>query len=205
MPETTVNFDVRDFLDAAERVHGLAEELPYVIANLLNDGAFKTRQVLVQDTWPSHVQVRNRQFISAALHVDKATKNNLEVAIYDRLGHAHLKAHAEGGTKQVSGRNIAIPDQSNVRVGAHGVYQSQRPQALIARTPKRALRITKAGIFIGRGGRLVRMFALRPSVKIDADVPFYKDFAYVMSNAIRTGFADAMAFAMRKRAEHARR
>ena len=185
----------------AERIGGLGSQLPYVIANLLNDGAFKTRQVLVQDTWPTHVQVRNVRFISAALRVEKASKNNLEVAIYDSIGHGHLKAHAEGGTKRVSGPRIAIPDADNIRVGPSGVWKSQSPAAIIARTPKRALRITKGGIFVGRGGTLRRMYAFRPSVPIQPAVPFYKEFNYIMNNAIRTGFKDAMEFAMKKRGE----
>ena len=201
MPVVTVDFNIKDFIEASDRISGAASELPYVIANLLNDGAFKTRQALVSETWPAHVQVRNTNFISAALHVDKANKNNLEVAIFDRLGHGHLKAHAEGGTKRVSGPRIAIPDPANVRSGAHGVWKSQSPHSIIARTPKRALRITKAGIFVGRGGTLHRMYAFRPSVSIQASVPFYDDFKYIMGEAIRTGFKDAMDFALRKRGE----
>jgi hypothetical protein len=201
MPEVTVNFSIEDFKKASEEINGMASELPYVIANLLNDGAFKTRQVLVSDTWPSHVQVRNASFINAALRVEKANKNNLEVAIYDSIGHGHLKAHAEGGTKRVSGPRIAIPDATNIRKGARGVWASQTPKAIIARTPKRALRITKTGIFVGRGGQLHRAYAFKPSVQIKASVPFYQDFKYVMDNAIRTGFKDAMNFAMKKRGE----
>jgi hypothetical protein len=195
----TIDVNIKDFEAASARIGGMASELPYVISNLLNDGAFKTRQVLVQDTWPTHVQVRNARFINAALRVDKASKHNLEVSIYDSIGHAHLQAHAVGGTKRVYGPRIAIPDADNVRVGASGVWKSQTPQSIIARTPKRALRITKGGIFVGRGGQLRRMYAFRPSVPIQPTVPFYKDFEYIMTNTIRTGFKDAMAYAMRKR------
>jgi hypothetical protein len=196
-----VDFNVDDFKAASELMKGAASQLPYVIANLLNDGAFKTRQVLVNNTWPTHVQVRNARFISAALRVEKASKNNLEVAIYDSIGHAHLQAHAVGGTKRVSGPRIAIPDADNIRVGANGVFKSQTPQAIIARTPKRALRITRAGIFVGRSGRLRRMYVFRSSIPIQATVPFYQDFKYIMNNTIRTGFADAMNFALKKRGE----
>jgi hypothetical protein len=199
--QVTVDFNIKDFIAAAERIEGATQVLPYVIANLLNDGAFKTRQVLVQDTWPTHVNARNKNFISAALRVEKANKNNLEVKIYDQLDRGHLKKHAEGGTKQARGNNIAIPDEANVRKGAGGVYKSQLPSSIIARTPKRALRITTHGIFVGRGGRLVRMYSLKPTVEIKADVPFYKDFQYVMLNAVRTGFADAVAFSLRRQAE----
>jgi hypothetical protein len=201
MPEVKVEFSIKDFISMSEQMKGIESELPYVIANLLNDGAFKTRQVLVSDTWPSHVNVRNASFISAALRVDKASKSNLEVAIYDSIGHGHLQAHAVGGTKRVAGPRIAIPDATNIRKGARGVWRSQSPKAIVARTPKRALRITSRGIFVGRGGQLHRAYAFRPSVQIKASVPFYEDFNYVMNNAIRTGFKDAMNYAMKKRGE----
>jgi hypothetical protein len=199
--QVTVDFNIKDFIAAAERIEGARQVLPYVIANLLNDGAFKTRQVLVQDTWPTHVVARNRNFISASLQVEKANKNNLEVMIYDRLDHGNLKMHAEGGNRRARGNNLAIPDETNVRKGAGGVYKSQLPSSIISRTPKRALRITTRGIFVGRGGRLIRMYSLKPQVEIKADVPFYKDFNYVMLNAVRTGFADAVAFSLRRQAE----
>lgn len=201
MPEVTVDFNIKDFDAAAKEINGLASELPYVIANLMNDGAFKTRQVLVSDTWPRHVQVRNASFIAAALRVEKANKSGLEVSIYDIIGHGHLQAHAVGGTKRVSGPRIAIPDATNIRKGGRGVWKSMTPKAIIARTPKRALRITSQGIFVGRGGQLHRAYAFRPSVQIRASVPFYQDFKYIMNNTIRTGFKDAMNFAMKKRGE----
>jgi hypothetical protein len=197
--QVTIDFNIKDFIAAADRMKAAHDQLPFVISNLLNDGAFKTRQVLVEQTWPAHVQVRNARFINAALHIDKASKHNLEVAIVDRIGHGHLQAHAKGGTKRVSGPTVAIPNQSVIRLGAHGVRAPDRPAALIARTPKRAMRITNNMMMIGRGGRLVLQYLFRPSVNIKKDVPFYEDFNYTMSNAIRTGFADAMSRAMATR------
>lgn len=197
--QVSVEFNVKDMIAAAHRVNGAVDQIPYVLSNLLNDGAFKTRQVLVESTWPTHVQVRNQRFISAALQVDKANKHNLEVAVYDRLGHGHLMAHAEGGMKQVSGPHIAIPNQNVIRITGHGVSQPNRPKALIARTPKRALRIKNNMIFIGKHGRLELQYLLRASAKIKKSVPFNEDFKYVMNENVRTGFADAMKKAMATR------
>lgn len=191
-----VVFDLKDIVDMSERLNGAYSQIPYVMATLLNDGAFKTRQVLVQSTWPEHVKVRNTGFLGQALHIDKATKNNLEVAIFDKLGRAHLRAHAEGAEIYPRGQHRTIPNKDTIKLGPRGIPARQKPAAIVASTPKRALRITNRGIFVGQGGRLKLMYTLKPTTRQPADVPFYRDFQYVMNAAVRTGFADMMAKAI---------
>jgi hypothetical protein len=79
------------------------------------------------------------------------------------------------------------------------VPQSQRPSAIIAKTPKRALRVTSRGIFIGQGGRLHLIYSLRPQLQQPADVPFYQDFADAVTTDMRTGFDEKMKAAMLSR------
>ena len=169
-----VKIDLSDIERWTKDIGGKADQIPFVMSQLLNDGAFKTRQVLV-NMWPNKVTVRNANFISAALQINKSDKHNLTVEIYDRIGHGHLKAHDVGGTKQVAGGKIAIPNQSRIRIGARGVPPSQRPKAIIARTPKRALRITSRGIFVGQHGRLNLVYNFANSSKHQSRCPVQRD------------------------------
>jgi hypothetical protein len=196
-----IKFDMHDFINQAKHFGDFADQVPFVVSQLLNDGAFKTRQVLIEQMWPQSVTVRNTRFLSAALHINKSTKSNLRVEIVDTLGHGHLKMHDVGGTKTVARGRIAIPNPDAIKLGAHGVPQGQRPHAIIARTPARALRITSRGIFVGDSGRLRLLYSLTPQAKINPDVPFSETFEYVMRESVRTGFADAMrrAIATRRR------
>jgi hypothetical protein len=169
--------------------------VPYALSLALNKAAQNTRQVLVQDTWPSHVTQRNSVFIGRALRTSFATKHNLRIEIYDDLGRAHLKLHDIGGTKRAKGR-LAIPPTGAVVRTSSGVRKNQRPHAIVVNTAKRALRITPKGIFVGKGGRLQLMYAFKPSAAQPADVPFTEDFRHAMTVELRTSFPAAMAKAM---------
>jgi hypothetical protein len=175
------------------------DQIPFVMSQLMNDSAFKTRQVLVNTTWPEHVNVRNKAFINAALHINKSTKHNLVVEIFDQIGRAHLKLHDTGGTKTAIHGGLAIPFQLHVPIGPQGVNPIDRPKAWIARTPKRALRITSRGFFVGQHGKLRLLYTLKPSAPIKADVPFSETFNYIFSANMRTSFVDTMERAMHTR------
>jgi hypothetical protein len=191
-----VTFQTQEFLDLAQRFNAAADQLPYIVAGLLNNAAFEAKRVLSEATWPQHVVQRRSGFPAVAFRVEKASKQKLTVAVTDVLGVAHLSLHAKGGTKHARGRNIAIPLRSWVRRGPGGVPQRDRPRALIDRTPKRALRITPRGIFVGEGGRLNLRYSFRNTVPIKGTVPFLDDFKTVMSNSIRTNFQGKVAQAM---------
>jgi len=194
-----VQFDLGDVERLMRQVESAVDQVPFVMSQLLDDGAFKARQVIVSDTWPDHVHMRNASFITAALRVEKSTKRNLRVEIYDVLNRAHLKLHAEGGIKQGGAHRLALPLPGSVHYTAHGIPASERPAGVIASTPKRALRLTRRGIFVGAGGRLHLRYSFKSSVTQPHDVPFYEDFEYVMRESMRTGFADAMRKAMATR------
>jgi hypothetical protein len=176
----------------ATQLNGELQQLPFAMSKALNDAAFETRTKLIGDTWPSHVTVRNKGFIRAALHVDKATKHNLIVAITDKQiqGRGSLSLHDKGGTK--TARSLfAIPSR-NVRVGPKGVAPSQKPRALVG-----AFRKGDTIFQRDRHGKIKLMFTLRKSVAIKADVPFSLDFKRFMLAELRTSFPKAMAYAMR--------
>jgi hypothetical protein len=187
-------FDMSAFEKEAKALGGALEQVPFALSKALNRAALETRSALITDTWPSHVHVRNPGFLGAALRTNFSSKNNLQVEIYDRLGRASLVLHNEGGTKTPRGSNFAIP--IGVQRGARGVPKGQRPQAIIAKTPKRALRITNKGIFIGADGVLHLVYAFSPSTNQPADVPFDKDFARYLSKAVESSFPEALLYAM---------
>ena len=193
-----LEIDCRAFERRAKELHAQIDQVPYALALAMNKAAKNTRQVLVQDTWPSHVTQRNSSFIGRALRTNFASKRNLRVEIYDSLGRAHLKLHDVGGTKQARGR-LAIPPAGAVTRSSSGVRKSQRPRAIVLNTPKRALRITDKGIFVGKGGRLQLMYAFKPSAAQPADVPFDQDFREAMTIELRTSFPAALAKAMASR------
>jgi hypothetical protein len=141
--------------------------------------------------------VRNASFMRAALRRINSTKHNLTVEVYDALHRGHLKEHAIGGTKTPKGGHLAVP--IDVSLGSSGVRKSDRPSALIARTPRRALRITRRGIFVGKGGKLHLKYALRSSIPIPADTPFYEEFETAMRNGMRTAFPVWLKKAMQTR------
>ena len=196
----SLKLDMRDFEKLTRQLGAFESQIPFALANAMTSAAFIVRQQLIDDTWSRGVEVRNRNALRQALRVEKARKRDLRVAIVgsgpsaERL---NLKAHAEAGGKAHAHRRLAIPPSGTVRRGARGVPKGQQPRAIIANTPKRALRITDRGIFVGKGGRLHLKYAFTPSAQIPADVPFYQDFDRMMSAQIKRSFVTSMNKAMR--------
>lgn len=195
-----IKFDLTEFEKAAERFQRAAtDQVPFALSVALNRAVETAQASLIQDTWPRSVKVRNPTFLRAALRREYSTKTDLRVAVVDVLGRGSLKMHAEGGVKTPKGQNLAIPTSLITR-GAHGVPASQRPRALIARTAKKALRITAKGIFVARKGQGLRMvFALTPKARIRKDVPFHEDFEHIMRESVRASFPIALAKALSTR------
>ncbi len=193
-----LTFDASDFERKAREIDGAIDQVPYALSLALNQAVTNARRVLVGSTWPGHVHQRNSYFIGRALRTKFATKRDLAVEIYDDLGRAHLRLHASGGAKLPRKRFAIAPNAAELR-GAHGIRKSQTPKAIVDRTPKRALRITSKGIFVGEGGRLHLKYAFKAMTDQPKDVPFYEDFHTVMIAEMRTSFASAMARAMKGR------
>ena len=180
----------------SDQINGELTQLPFALSNAMNSAAFDARNRLADETWPSHVKVRDTRFLRAALRVEKASKRNLTVAITDAAikGRGNLSLHAKGGTKQAKGR-LAIPDRK-VRRGSKGVVQSQRPAALPNSFRKGDILYQRTG---RKGRKLKLMFTLRPSARMKADVPFHADFKRYMLEGVQKSFPAAMARAMKPR------
>lgn len=186
-----VELDVTEFDLYAQFIEGGVRQLPFVYSQLLNDAAFKARQVLTETTWPRHVHVRNANFLTASLHVTKATKQDLHIEINDTLQRGHLQQQARGGTATpYRAQRFAIPIDESMR-SAMGPTPWLTPQRIIDRTPKRALRITPRGLFVGEHGRLHLKYSFARTINIPSRVPFYEDFEYTVSEAVRTEFVFA--------------
>jgi hypothetical protein len=196
----TVEFDFHEFEAFAKQVNAAADQLPYALATMLNDGAFKARQVWIDRTWPGNVTVRNQAFMSAALHIDKATKTNLTVHLFDRLGRDYLQRLATGGIRRpVKARTLAVPLRTWIQYTAHGKPLRQQLHYILEHTPERALRVTDKGVFVGEGGRLQLRYSWHDQITQPQRVPFYADFYYVMVENMRTGFPDMLQKAMQTR------
>ncbi|MCA1419464.1 hypothetical protein [Bradyrhizobium sp. BRP23] len=191
-----VNIDGSGFTNAAIELGAAIDQIPYIMARTLNDAANATRSYLIHQTWQSSVQVRNQSFMNAALTTkgERASKGDLSVTIYDKLGRANLALHAKSGTRMGVTGSLAIPPTGAVSRTARGVPQGQRPRNL-----KNSFR--KGDVIYQRVGknRLRLMYVLKQQAKIKKDVPFYADFARVMIAELERNLARNIARAMSTR------
>lgn len=198
MSGIALHINTDDMIAQAKRLGAVEDQLPYIMARTLNDAAEATRSFMISSVWPSSVTMRNRSFMQAALTTkdSRAQKGDLTVEIYDKLGRANLKLHAEGGTRVGHGGNIAIGSR-NVTRGSRGVPKSQRPRAL-----KNAFK--KGDVILQRQGpkgasRLRLMYVLRPTAQIKKDVPFYQAFRDHMLSGVANALPRNVALAMKTR------
>jgi len=193
-----LQINAADFERMTKQLGAALDQLPFDLSRAMNVAVTNTRQVLVRQTWPGAITQCNAAFLNAALRIKFSTKRDLQVEIYDVMGRAHLALHAHSGVKRARSR-LAIPQKGRIVFTSQGPRKSQTPKAIIANTPKRALRITPKGIFVGAGGRLNLMYSFATSARIRADVPFERDFVETMRTELRTSFPAAMANAMKGR------
>ena len=195
----SLKFDFRDFERVAARLDAFADQIPYALAQSLNDGAEAARRELIETTWPSHVKARNASFMRAALSTKgtRASKKNLRVAIYDRLERASLFLHAEGGTKTPKGSALAVPSSAIAdRRRSTGVPKGMRPRAL----PNSFVKGDSIFQRVGPKKRQLKLaYTLKPSTRIAADVPFEDDFERVMRREVSRAFGPRIKAAMETR------
>lgn len=203
MPTLGVDFDFSQIAQRAMDLGATVDQIPYIMATTLNMAAENTRSYLIETTWPSSVTVRNRSFMNAALTTkgSRATKGDLTVEIYDKIGRANLFLHAKGRHAPGEGRQPLDPvvgqraaDERRRRADAAAAEEfTEQLQA-------RALHLPTSGPIDTQGeNRIKLMYSLRPSVPIRQDVPFYKDFAEVMRQEMTLNLAIAVIRAMSTR------
>lgn len=189
------------FLDEAKKIGAAADQLPFIMSLSLNRAVKATREYLVKQTWPQAIKQRNTAFIGRALRTKWSDKTHLAITIYDDLGRASLKEHAEGGIKKPKGTNLAIPNvrRGNVRLTAHGVPKGQRPRNIkgYKAQDKRGNQVIYEIRGRGKGKQIRRMYLLRKQVPIKKDVPFHEDFESEIRKNINEELPGAVIDAMR--------
>jgi hypothetical protein len=192
-----LEFDFADMERAALNVGAAADQIPFALALAMNRSADVTRNLLIQQTWPGHIQSRNKSFIAASLTTReaRASKQSLSVEIYDKLDRGNLQLQAKGGTRSpLGGSNLAIP-LSSIPKSGRGVPARLRPKNL----GTRAFRKGDALYTRDAKGRLRLLYTLRPSANIPKRVPFYEDFATSMQRELQRTIPLAVAQAMASR------
>jgi hypothetical protein len=195
-----LKMDVSAFQREADWLKGAQDQVPYALSLALNEAVAKTREHLIT-IWPHRVNARNKSFIHYALRRGpRATKTNLRVEIYDQTGKAFMARLEHGGTHQARGSNLAIPS-GNVRIGAKGVSDRQKPRnlvnAFVSNKNGRAAIYQRVGK--GKKQRIKLMYLLKPSVQVPKKLSFHEDFVISMREEAMRSFAPAMAKAMRTR------
>lgn len=201
MIEIEYNFDA--LVKLGEDLGADIQQVPYATSRALNESATKIKEFLANVTWPEHVHKRRPNFPAVALHIDYSTKYDLQVTIRDTLQRGHLYELTYGGTKIPYGQHLAIPI---IDGGAYpfsfnsggGIAQKDHPAEIIATTPKRALRITEKGIFIGGlvRGQLRMVYALKRDANIPKQVPFDQEFERFFCEEFERQFPYQLAMAM---------
>jgi hypothetical protein len=175
-----IKVDMGDVLRLADQLGVAAREIPYSMSRSLNSALFDIRSEFIDHTWPDHVTVRNPSFLRYVLRVETSSKYNLRGAIKEIEETSNpLMDHAKGGTRTpAKAREFAIPttEYAQGKQTSRGLRASARIRALLASVPRRALRVTSKGVYVGKGGRLELVFAFKPRIEMKADVPFFETF-----------------------------
>ena len=189
-------------------------QIPFAMANTLNDAAFQIRKNTIENVWTKDVKVKNPAFMKAVMMpikgTNRATKRNLRAIIQNYpSGNRHkdfLQRLAVGGVKSPRGRSIAIPASDMPLRAKGGVTARNRPRPLLDRPKVFRQRVSGQDMILQRTTKkpypLKRLYILEQgSVKIDNQFSFYEDAdrlsQKVMRENFRKNFARAKASARR--------
>jgi len=189
-------------------------QMPFALANTLNDAAFQIRKNTVENVWRKDVKVKNPTFMKAVMMpirgTNRATKRKLVATVQNYpSGNRHkdfLQRLAVGGLKTPRGRSIAIPAEDMPLRARGGVTARNRPRALLDRPKAFRQKVRGQEMILQRTTKkaypLKRLYLLEQgSVKIDNQFSFYEDADRlankVMRENFRKNFARAKASARR--------
>ena len=189
-------------------------QIPFAMANTLNDAAFQIRKNTIENVWTKDVKVKNTSFMKAVMMpikgTNRATKRKLRAIVQNYpSGNRHkdfLQRLAVGGIKSPRGRSIAIPASDMPLRAKGGVTARNRPRPLLDRPKVFRQRVSGQDMILQRTTKkpypLKRLYILEQgSVKIDNQFSFYEDAdrlaSKVMRENFRKNFARAKASARR--------
>jgi hypothetical protein len=191
-----IEIDYSEVEAMAKRLDATADQIPFAMALAMNRSADVTRRLLVQMTWPQHIQARNASFISASLTTRdaRASKGTLSVEIYDKLNRGNLVMQSKGGTRSpLGGSNLAVPSSAITRT-SRGVPQRFRPKNMPTAVRKGDVLYAK-----DKKGKLTLMYVLKHQTRIPKRVPFYEDYESSMRRELNRTIPLAFEQAMRTR------
>ena len=176
------------------------KQLPFAFSKTLNEVAKRIRKRIVDRTYPSSFDVRDGRFANATFRIDYSSKRKLEARVYDRLGRANLKLHAEGGVKRAKSGSIAVPTQyvKGRRTG-RGVRRNLRPREVV--DSQKGYK-TQRAIFQAygpKGSKKRLMYSLVPSARISKRFPFYEDANKIVRKDLSRVFNYQLKQALRSR------
>jgi len=210
------NINVQTNLKAVEKAIDAfgKNQIPFAMANTLNDAAFQIRKNTIENVWTKDVKVKNPAFMRAVMMPikgdNRATKRKLRAIVQNYpSGNRHkdfLQRLAVGGIKSPRGRSIAIPASDMPLRARGGVTARNRPRPLLDRPKVFRQRVGGQDMILQRATKkpypLKRLYILEQgSVKIDNQFSFYEDAdrlsQRVMRENFRKNFARAKASARR--------
>ena len=196
-------------------------QMPFAYQVAINDTAKDVRGQIIERSWPSDVNVRNKRFMQAALTpISKrnpdvfATKKNLRAIVGNtrpKMQRDYLQRLTQGGVKTPRGRHLAIPSNQNTlsRTAGGAIRKPDRPRQLMRRKGVFINKLVKSGdmAILRRVGKdrypLQMLYLLEPSGRIKKQFDFYDDANTTARRAFGKNFARAFkrakATAKRKR------
>ena len=199
-------------------VQTLDRNIPFAVAQAINDTAFEMRHHTVNVTYPSAFTVRNARFPGVIFKVDeKAPIRGPELSAFRRGGVVravfadvsakgpkragvgrYMARHAKGGTKApYTGGRVAVPNTAGGQI-----KRSAGGRVPVAQRPKRQLQ--KKGVFATRNaimrrkkGKLDVLFGLPSSVKINKSFMFYEENQRIFYTQMPVNFHRRLAVALR--------
>lgn len=176
-------------------IQGFSKQMPFAMANTLNDAAFAVRKQIVEETYPDAFTVRNPVLPKTMFRVEKANKRKLQSAVFDRLKKDYMVTHTTGGIKTPRGSNIAIPARDMKTRTRGGVTKANRPRQLLNRKNvfKTTLRRGGQQAIVRRATKkrypLQMLYLLEPSGRIKKTFDFYEDANSTARRAMEKNFA----------------
>lgn len=184
-------------------------QMPFAYQVAINDTAKDVRGQIIERSWPSDVNVRNKRFMQTALTpISKrnpdvfATKKNLRAIVGNtrpRMQRDYLQRLTQGGVKTPRGKHLAIPSNQNTlsRTAGGAVRKADRPRQLLNRKGVFIQKLVKSGDMaimrrVGKDRYPVQMlYLLEPSGQIKKQFSFYEDANATARRAFRRNFERA--------------
>lgn len=193
----TVKIDIKSNIKSFSRnLNNFAKkQVPNATRSTLNETAFQLKNHIVKQTFPKSFTVRNRRFPNLLFKVQKAKRDKLESAVFQKPIDGRtfdvITKSATGGVKTARGGRVAVPS-SNIRLTSKGIRANRRPRQ-VRNNPKGFIKDNK--IFLQKSrGKLQLLYFLKQFVKIRKTFPFEESSKSFVDKNLRKIFGKALAF-----------